>query len=190
MNEVSHRLLLKKKLDVICIDCIKLIVSHPSQVSCTLEINYSQSVIKMKFFKSPEVNFKPQDKANSTVIYFQTPQSHSYSSCQTIVQLPDILFFPWNPAMESFTDTLNYFLFNMLRKKKESAVLKSHVFLFKKKGLHSSTRQIVLCKRSHAEIFKAPRIKKAVLVALSLSHRLKTLLLTLFFNSSLPGTVF
>lgn len=92
--------------------------------------------------------------------------------------------------MESSTDTLNYFLFNMLRKKKEATILKSHVFLFKKKGLHSSMRQIVLCKLNHAEIFKAPRIRKAALVALSLSHKLETLLLTLFFNSSLPGTVF
>lgn len=92
--------------------------------------------------------------------------------------------------MESSTDTLNYFLFNMLRKKKEATILKSHVFLFKKKGLHSSTRQIALCKWSHAEIFKAPRIRKAVLVAMSLSHKLEILLLTLFFNFSLPGTVF
>lgn len=92
--------------------------------------------------------------------------------------------------MESSTDALNYFLFNMLRKKKEATTLNSHVFLFKKKGLHSSTRRIVLCKRRHAEIFKAPRIKKAVLVAMALSHKLEILLLALFFNSSLPGTVF
>jgi len=55
MNEVSYRIRLKKKyLGIICIDCIKLLLSHPSQASQYLRNKLVRRLLKENLKKKPK----------------------------------------------------------------------------------------------------------------------------------------